>query len=124
MRSSIIFFQNGSRLKYQPMKNIPALEESILKKSVDECSVEELEKIVDQHPYFAPAQFLLVEKLKRTNSDQYFTQLQKLALYFNNPLWLEHLINEEANYSEEIAMTEQQSQPMQEITTQEMQEEK
>jgi hypothetical protein len=74
----------------------PTLLRSILKKdSLHDCSIEELQKLAGEYPYFSPAQFLLVQKLKKTNKELYEEQLQKLALHFSNPLWLNHILNED-----------------------------
>jgi hypothetical protein len=64
------------------------------KKSLAECSKEELQQVVEQYPYFGPAQLLLAKKMKEENDPAYKGQLQKTSLYFNDPVWLDHLINE------------------------------
>jgi hypothetical protein len=63
------------------------------KNSIDECSVDELHDLAKQYPYFSPIQLLLTEKLKTHDESIYEEQLQKLSLYFNNPLWLDYLLN-------------------------------
>ena len=74
---------------------IDQLAQSVLqKKSLDECSVEELQQLTDQYPYFGAVQLLLAEKLKTENPSQYKEQLQKASLFFQNPLWLDHLLND------------------------------
>jgi tetratricopeptide (TPR) repeat protein len=71
------------------------LVQSVLKKkSLDECSIQELQQLADQYPYFGAAQLLLAEKMKSENSSQYKEQLQKASLFFQNPLWLDHLLND------------------------------
>jgi hypothetical protein len=68
---------------------------SVLKKdSLSDCTIEELQKLAAEYPYFTPAQFLLVQKLKETNKEMYNEQIQKLSLHFNNPIWLDHLMEE------------------------------
>lgn len=62
------------------------------KNSISECSVNELRQIINTYPYFGPAHLLLTKKLKEENAAQYAEQLQKTALYFHNPLWLDLLI--------------------------------
>ncbi len=64
------------------------------KTSVDDCSVEELKQIASQYPYFGPAQFLYVKKLKSENSSQLENQKHKASLYFQNPVWLNYLLEE------------------------------
>ncbi len=64
------------------------------KDSLEQCSLQELEQFADRHPYFGAAQLLLTKKLQTENPDRYDEQLQKTFLFFHNPLWVEHLLNE------------------------------
>ena len=76
------------------MENVTALVRSIFhKESLDDCSLEELQAMARQYSYFTPVQFLLAEKLRTTDENLYNEQLQKLSLHFNNPLWLDYLLN-------------------------------
>ena len=63
------------------------------KPSLSECNVDELRQLASQYPFFGPAQFLFVKKLKEEDSWQLKEQLQKVSLYFQNPLWFDHLLN-------------------------------
>jgi len=63
------------------------------KSSVDDCDLQEIKDLVSRFPYFAPAQFLLLEKLKRANASEYPAQLQKAVLYYHNPLEFEYFIS-------------------------------
>jgi hypothetical protein len=65
------------------------------KASVDECDLQEIRDLANRHPYFAPAQFLLLEKLKKEASPEYSSQLQKAVLYYHNPLEFEYFISSE-----------------------------
>jgi len=58
-------------------------------------TVDELERMAAQHPYFAAAHFLLLKKMQDTDHPQFNTQLHKTTLYFNNPLWLQFLLKPE-----------------------------
>src|SRR4051812_8334345 len=63
--------------------------------SIDAVSVEELEKLANNHPYFPVAHFLLSKKLKKQNSNNFLSEVQKTALYFPNPYWLHYqLLND------------------------------
>jgi hypothetical protein len=76
------------------MENVTALVRSIFhKESLDDCSLEELQAMARQYSYFTPVQLLLAEKLRTTDENLYREQLQKLSLHFNNPLWLDYLLN-------------------------------
>jgi hypothetical protein len=96
------------------MDAIATLVRTIFQKdSLHDCSVEELESLAQQYPYFTPAQFLLAEKLKSVDENLYREQLQKLSLHFSNPLWLDYLLNgydeisviEPVNSGESVEMT-------------------
>ena len=73
---------------------------SVLKKPLHECSLDELQQIAEQYPYFGPAQLLLAKKLSTASIDnadisgQYEEQVQKASLYFQNRPWLHHLLND------------------------------
>src|SRR6185369_7355107 len=92
---------------------------AVLKKdSLNDCTIEELEKLAAEYPYFTPAQFLLVQKLKETNSELYNEQIQKLSLHFHNPIWLEHLLQENKTMlTEEKSQQQEIKTPEQEIET-------
>src|SRR4030095_4626338 len=76
------------------METVTALVRSIFhKESLDDCSLEELQAMAPQYSCFTPLQFLLAEKLRTTDEHLYKEQLQKLSLHFNNPLWLDYLLN-------------------------------
>ena len=55
--------------------------------------VDELLQLVNEHPYFAPAQLALTVKYRQDNNENAAQQLQKTALYFNNINWLEYHIH-------------------------------
>jgi hypothetical protein len=79
------------------------------KSSVDECDLQEIKNLVNRYPFFAPAQFLLLEKLKRDNSPEYSSQLQKAVLYYHDPLEFEYFISSgrfetELNLDEDIQL--------------------
>lgn len=93
---------------------INLLVKSLLKKdSIEHCSVQELQQYADRHPYFGAAQLLLTKKLQTENPEQYDEQLQKTFLFFHNPLWVEHLLNDTGNAA--ITATEKK-QELPEIT--------
>jgi len=77
---------------------INQLVKSLLQKeTLEQCSLQELEQFADRHPYFGAAQLLLTKKLQFENPERYDEQLQKTFLFFHNPLWVEHLLNETGN---------------------------
>lgn len=54
----------------------------------------DIENILREHPYFAPAQLLLVAKLKNENSYNIKEQTQKASLFFNNSRWFQYQLTE------------------------------
>jgi hypothetical protein len=63
--------------------------------NIDAVTTEDLEKLVEDHPYFPVAHFLLSKKLKKQNSTNFLSEVQKTALYFPNPYWLHYqLLND------------------------------
>lgn len=68
---------------------------SIFRKSLDECSADELRQMANQFPWFAPAQLLYAKKLQAGNPALYEAQVQKASLYFQNRLWLHNLLNDD-----------------------------
>jgi hypothetical protein len=76
------------------MDAVATLVRSIFQKdSLHDCTVEELESLTREYPYFTPAHFLLAQKLRSIDENLYREQLQKLSLHFSNPLWLDYLLN-------------------------------
>ena len=77
---------------------INQLVKSLLQKdNLEQCSLQEVEQFADRNPYFGAAQLLLTKKLQEEKSDRYDEQLQKTFLFFHNPLWVQHLLNETGN---------------------------
>jgi tetratricopeptide (TPR) repeat protein len=71
------------------------LSQQLLQKGISDCSVEELQQLSQQYPFFAPAQFMLFKKLKEENNPEYLQQYQKAALYHHNPLAFGFFINDQ-----------------------------
>lgn len=62
---------------------------TILAKNTSELPVKDfLQKVVDEHPYFSPAHFFLLQQL-HSDDEQYAPLAAKTALFFNNPYWLQ-----------------------------------
>jgi hypothetical protein len=79
---------------------INQLVRSLLKKdSLEQCSLPELQQFAERHPYFGAAQLLLTKKMQTDSPEKYDEQLQKTFLFFHNPLWVEHLLNDKGNAS-------------------------
>ena len=67
--------------------------QQLFQKNISECSVEELENLANDYPYFAPAQYALLQKLKETDGNAYQEQLQKAILYHHDPFVFDQFIN-------------------------------
>ena len=76
------------------------------KNSLEECSVEEIEDLAKQYPYFSSAQLLLSAKQKQINHPDFEKRLVATSLHINNPLWLNHLLNSKPSVKEKIALEE------------------
>lgn len=99
---------------------INQLVKSLLQKdSLDQCTLPELEQFAERHPYFGAAQLLLTKKMQTENPEQYEEQLQKTFLFFHNPLWVEHLLNDNGQATVSRAVTEKtvQAEPKEPETT-------
>ncbi|MBI3137993.1 MAG: hypothetical protein HYZ15_05375 [Sphingobacteriales bacterium] len=75
--------------------SIDQLVKSLLQKeSLEQCSLPELTAFAESNPYFGAAQLLLAKKIQTELPEKFEEQYQKTLLYFHNPLWVEHLLNE------------------------------
>jgi hypothetical protein len=64
------------------------------KKKLDEVSENELEEFIAAHPYFAGGHFLLAKKTQLTRPEQTKEKIAKAALYYNNALWFQWLLDQ------------------------------
>jgi hypothetical protein len=81
-------------------ERIHALAQEIFgKASVAECDLQEIKELVVRYPYFAPAHFLLLEKLKQEQDPSYSEALQKAVLLYHNPLEFEYFISSDKFYT-------------------------
>jgi hypothetical protein len=76
--------------------------------SLEQVPLEAVQEMAAQHPSFAVAQFLLLKKMRDIQHVDFSRQLHKTALYFNNPLWLEFLLNDrsEAGVAKDTVVAE------------------
>ncbi len=73
------------------------------KHSLQEVSVEELQTIAQQQPYFSVVQLLLAKKMKQEDHPGFQEQLYKTSLYFPNTHWLHYELNRIAPPGEEYS---------------------
>ncbi len=69
------------------------------KAKLDEVSVEELQQVINEHPYFSAAQLLLCKKMQQVAHPLLQHQLYKTALYFPHEQWLRYLMWEKTSDS-------------------------
>ncbi len=94
MKFLTIFFLIGNLLVFStPMAVEQALYNLSGNNHLSSVGVNDLQQIANEFPYFAPAQFLLALKQKEQSSYNFNTQLQKAALHFSNPLWLQYQLH-------------------------------
>lgn len=91
------------------------LVKSLLQKdSLDQCSLPELTAFAEKNPYFGAAQLLLTKKVQTEQPEKYDEQLQKTLLFFHNPLWVEHLLNDTG--LAEISKSKKEEEPVSQQT--------
>ncbi|HEY0356219.1 MAG TPA: hypothetical protein VGC29_08450, partial [Flavisolibacter sp.] len=91
------------------MKKHVLAQQLLGKSSVEACSLEEVRDLAGRYPYYAPAQFLLLEKLKQENDPGYTQQMQKAVLYYHNPLAFEFFISSNQFFIDENLDSELES---------------
>ena len=70
------------------------IQQLAVKLSLHDKSPEALETVIEHYPYFGFAHLLLAARLKKGENECAQQQLQKTALHFTNPFWLQYLITE------------------------------
>jgi hypothetical protein len=73
------------------------------KKSLEEVSVMELQQLIEQYPSFQAGHYLLSKKLQQEGSEEFLQETQRTALYFNNPFWLQWLLQHSTPLSQHAA---------------------
>jgi len=69
-----------------------ALAEALFKKpTLQDCSLQQVDYLAHQYPYFSTAQLLLLQK-SEADADAHPKQLQRTALHFSNPFQLHFLL--------------------------------
>ncbi|HYK46521.1 MAG TPA: hypothetical protein VEV83_15195 [Parafilimonas sp.] len=78
------------------------------KSSFHEVTAAELQELAEQYPYFGVAQYLLAKKLFFENNDEYKHVIQRAALHFSNPAWLNFNFTDE-HQTEDVITTQASS---------------
>ncbi len=67
-------------------------------RNFEEISEDQISKIANDYPYFAPSQLLYSLKLKKEFNYRTPSQINRTSIFFNNPEWFSyHLQGEESN---------------------------
>ena len=78
------------------MHHNQAIFESLFNRNFsDNGNTEFLKKLTDRHPYFSPARFFLLQRL-RDDTAAFEQQVVKTNIFFNNPHWLNFQLKETA----------------------------
>ncbi|HTS43193.1 MAG TPA: hypothetical protein VMH01_02280 [Puia sp.] len=72
---------------------------------LEEVSIDQLKELVDEYPSFNAGHYLLSKKLQEVNDNTYQQENQRTALYFNNPFWLQWLL--QSNGKEQTQETQE-----------------
>ena len=74
---------------------LPSLLDAIFgKQDLASISLDEMYDVINEFPSFNAAHFLLAKKLREENDVSFEKESMRTALYFNNPFWLQSLLNE------------------------------
>lgn len=82
------------------------------KAKLSDVSLIEIQKITEAHPYFSVGHFLLCKKLQTQQEQAPESQLQRTAVYFNNPLWLNYLLATEEPHVKLPHNSEEETKPL------------
>src|SRR5450631_3932353 len=73
--------------------------------SLEQVSLKQLNELIDMHPSFNFAHYMLSKKMQMKNIPGYEKETQKTALYFTNQFWLQWLLNQKNEGLPEITDT-------------------
>jgi hypothetical protein len=80
---------------------LPSLLDAIFgKQDLASVSLDEMYELIKEFPSFNAAHFLLAKKLRQQNDAAYEKETMRTALYFNNPFWLQSLLDEGNNFKQ------------------------
>src|SRR6201986_1348670 len=74
---------------------LPSLLDAIFgKQNLALVSLDEIYEVIREFPSFNAGHFLLAKKLRLQDDPGYETESMRTALYFNNPFWLQSLLDD------------------------------
>jgi hypothetical protein len=96
------------------LSGLPFLIDSVFgKQDLTSVSLDEIRDLITEFPSFNAAHYFLSKKLKQQNDEAYETQSMRTALYFNNALWLQTILE-----TDDIVLT-----PVKPVTSEKIQNE-
>ena len=82
-----------------------SLFESLFKRNLaDTGNTEFLQRVAEEHPYFSPAQFYLLQQ-KSPGTEDYISQASKTSVLFNNQYWLNFQLLQIQQYANIVTET-------------------
>jgi len=98
MICSTVYFLTGNYL--QMNSGLPSLLDAIFgKQDLASVSLDEMYDVIKEFPSFNAGHFLLAKKLREQNDVSFEKESMRTALYFNNPFWLQSLLDEGYEFS-------------------------
>ncbi len=96
MKFSTIFFLIGNLFVFSFLMAVEQVLYNVAgNNNLAAIATDDLFHIASEYPYFSPAQFLLALKQKEQSSYSFNYQIQKAALHFSNPMWLQYQLQNE-----------------------------
>lgn len=78
------------------MNNLDIIVKNLFQKnSLNHLTEEELLNFREKYPYSSVANYLFIKKLKQSSETGYNQKLSHTSLFFNNKLWLNHILHED-----------------------------
>jgi hypothetical protein len=80
---------------------LPSLLDAIFgKQDLASVSLDEMYDLIKEFPSFNAAHYLLAKKLRQRNDAAFEKESMRTALYFNNPFWLQSLLDEGNDFNQ------------------------
>ncbi len=95
------------------------IQEIFQREKLEDVSLEQLQSLTEENPSFALGHFLLLKKMQQTAHSNFENQLHKTTLFFNNPLWLQFLLQPVINEPEPALPTAKHEQVITKTTEKE-----
>lgn len=99
------------------IKNLDNIVNNLFQKnSLNQLTEEELLNFQEKYPYSSVANYLFIKKLKQSSETGYKQKLSHTSLFFNNKLWLNHILHEDEKVNH-VSILNQPEQRVEETMT-------